>query len=200
MTNEVSITALPPRLQELAHKARRALTQGDAAYASEMLSAILAEQPACADLRRPWWEALKQTKPQGALGWLKKLTRGGASKSSAGADPLGQLGAAAKALEADPQSVGALQTMADAAGSMGWTGTQLFALGAVWELAARDKAAGLAMLAAQQSAGRFAEAEQSLARLVQAYPNDGDVVAACQALGVARTMREGRWGGDTPAS
>ncbi len=83
--------------------------------------------------------------------------------------------------------------MADVATSLGWSATVCFARGAAAALAPRNKLLALSWIGALQEAGEFEAAEQALDDLRAKYSHDGDVAAARRALGVARTMQEGRW-------
>ena len=195
--NEISLNALDPQLGKLVSNARTALTQGDAAYAREVLSEVMAQAPGCAAARRLWWQALRaDSAPSG--GWMQQLKnrfKMGA-QPVVGQDPVASVVAADRVLAKNSARVDALRQVAAAAKVLGWTETECFALEAWVSVQPREKASSLAWIEALQRHARFDDALKAVDALLALYPNDGDAQSAKRDLGVARTMRQGGWEDD----
>lgn len=192
--DELPLSALDAHDAKLASNARTALAQGDAAYAATVLGELIAKAPACAAVRRLWWQSLRTQSSRGG-GWMQRLKNrlGTGAIPTAGGDAIERIKAADRVLAKSPGRVEALRQIATAARTLAWIDTECFALEAWAEVRPRDKSAALAQIEALQRHGRFDEAQAAVDSLLVLYPNDGDALAAKRDLGVARTMRQGGW-------
>lgn len=196
---ERTVASLEPRLQKLVESARAAFERGNYDYAVELARDVLADAPGCLPVRILQRAAQLKRGPGGG-GFFAKALGGVATapflvsgSSSLAKDPAKALARAQKVLETDPHSAAGLRLLGDAANSLGWHETAVFAFEALRENAPDD----LANLVALGRAHLSATHAEAAVRCAEAVLAREPIHAAAQALrkdaSVAQTMKTGRW-------
>lgn len=194
---EVSVASLDPRHQKLIENARIALERGNLDYATEVTTQVLKMVPGCLPVRRLQRVAqLRQTRGKGG-GFMAKMT-GSLSAApfmlgSAKKDPAKLLEAAETLLAKDPNNIGALKLLAEAAGALGFPETVAFALDAVRELDPENRANILALGEAWLAAGKPTEALKLADDILRNKPTDAEAQSLMRKASVAQTVTKHSW-------
>lgn len=194
---EVSVASLDPRHQKLIDNARVALDRGNLDYVFEVTTQVLRTAPGCLPVRRLQRVAqLRQARGKSGS-FMSKMTGslsaapfmfGGAKK-----DPAKLLESAEALLAKDPNNVGALKLLAEAAGGLGLPETVAFALDAVRELEPENRANLLALGEAWLTAGKPNEALKIADDILRTKPNDADAQNLMRKASVAQTVTKHSW-------
>jgi tetratricopeptide (TPR) repeat protein len=196
---EITINALPPRLQRQVELARTAIDRGNAEYAITLCEQLLAAHPGCLAVRR----MLRAAQVKVFMGrnrivaWL--LGTLGAAPSIVGArtalakSPLLAMTRAEKALNACPICVAALDVLAEAAVRLDLPETAVFALEAVCEKSPHNLQARIRLADACIAAGREPGAMALAEMLLREHPSNGEVQALVKRASVAQSITAGRW-------
>lgn len=194
---EVPVASLDPRHQKLIDNARVALERGNLDYVLEVTAQVLRTAPGCLPVRRLQRVAqLRQARGKGG-GFMAKMT-GSLSTAPfmfAGAkkDPAKLLESAEGLLAKDPNNVGALKLLAEAAGGLGLPETVAFALDAVRELEPENRANLLALGEAWLTAGKPTEALKIADDILRTKPTDADAQNLMRKASVAQTVTKHSW-------
>jgi len=196
---EVPVTSLDPRHQKLIENARVALDRGNLDYTIEVTAQVLKMVPGCLPVRKLQRVAqLKGVKSKGgfmskAIGGLSTapFMFGGGGKK----DPAKLLESAEALLAKDPNNVGALKMLAEAAAGLGLLETVAFALDAVRELEPGNRANLLALGEAWLTAGKPTDALKIADEILKLKPMDADAQNLMRKASIAQTMTKGNWEG-----
>ncbi|MCX6956440.1 MAG: tetratricopeptide repeat protein [Verrucomicrobia bacterium] len=196
---EVPVTSLDPRHQKLIENARVALDRGNLDYTIEVTAQVLKMVPGCLPVRKLQRVAqLKGVKSKGgfmakAIGGLSTapfMFAGGGKK-----DPAKLLESAESLLAKDPNNVGALKMLAEAAGGLGLPETVAFALDAVRELEPGNRANLLALGEAWLTAGKPTDALRIADEILKLKPMDAEAQNLMRKASIAQTVTKGNWEG-----
>ncbi|MBC8008901.1 MAG: hypothetical protein H7067_02235 [Burkholderiales bacterium] len=192
---EVPLTSLDVRLQKQVENAQVALQRGNFDYVIEVTGQVLKHAPGCLPVRRLQRAALvKQHEGKNKLmaKAMGSVTMAGfmfASKK----DPTKAMESAEKLLLADPNNVGALKSLAEAANSLGLVETAAFAWECIREAQPKDHDTLVHLAEAFIAAKMHKEAVRVADDLLKLRPQDGDALALMRKASVAQTMDKGNW-------
>lgn len=192
---EKTLTQIPRPLREQYQKGKAAFERNNLDYAITILTAVLEQEPAFYECR----EALRASqfkRAQGQSGtgfFLKKvLSRSTLPKAMAllRRDPLAALRLCEQTLNADPNSLAAHKVLADAALAADLPRTAVLSLEIVHRQAPKDRDVTLKLAKAFATLGQWDRAEKLVNELVQAYPNDPDLLEEAKNISAQRTLKE----------
>jgi tetratricopeptide (TPR) repeat protein len=193
---EVPVASLDPRHQKLIDNARVALDRGNLDYVLEVTAQVLKAAPGCLPVRRLQRVAqLRQARAKGG-GFMAKMTSGfttapfmfGGKK-----DPAKLLETAETLLAKDPNNVGALKLLAEAASGLGLPETVAFALDAVREIEPENRTNLLALGEAWLAAGKPTEALKIADDILRLKPTDAEAQNLMRKASVAQTVTKHSW-------
>jgi cytochrome c-type biogenesis protein CcmH/NrfG len=201
---EVPVSALSFALQKQVESARAAFDRGKPAQAAEQCAKILAEQPACLNVRKLERAALLKlaaTRPSGLSKLVQAVSNapfllGGSLKLKE--EPRLALAHVEKLLRRDPQNIAALGLLGQAAMALNWPETAVFAYEAASDLDHGRPDLLVALSGAYLAAGRAKDAVHAADEALQLQPANADALALHRTASVAVTMAQGKWeqGGD----
>ena len=200
---EVALNALELRLQKQVESVRAALDRGQPGTAAELCAQILAEQPSCFGLRQLERTALLQLageRPSGlsrvvrAVSVSPFLLSGSLRLKD---EPRLAVASAEKVLRRDPNHVGALELLGQAAQALGWTETAVFAWSIARELEPDRTDLQLALGRALVAAGRTPGAAALAREVLRCQPGHAGAIELQREAEVTAARREWvRAGGD----
>jgi tetratricopeptide (TPR) repeat protein len=193
---DVAVSALDARQQKLVENARRALALGNVEYVLTACAEVLQAQPGCLPARRLWRAAqLRQTKgSSGVVGrTLSGLTALPFTLGANRRDPRDNLVRADKLLAKDPNNLGALRLLAEAAVSFDWPETAVFAHEIIREQEPTNRENLLALGEAWLRAGKSAEALRVADEILRLHPVDAAAQTLMRKASIAQATRHGHW-------
>ena len=195
--SETAVSDLPPKLRQLALKARDALAHQQDDLVLELSAEILRENPGCLGVRRLQRTAHVRRDSSGPAFTRKArgaVTRAGfllrRKKTPQGDSAIAQ---AEAILAVDPWSRAGLMQLAGAAAAMNLPGTAIFAWECLVEALPDDREAGLGLAQARLSEGNHAEALTAVEAVLRQHPRDGEALAVKRQVSVAATIKKGQW-------
>ena len=196
---EVALKDLDPRVQKQVAGAKRALQAGSAAYAVDVLMGVMQRHPGCLEARRLLRMAQENATASGEgkfSKFLGSVTRSPFRLSHAALlrkNPMAVLYQAEKTLCKDPLNLPAHRLVAEAAGAVGFSETEIFA----WErvclldpFATRDR---FSLARACALAGRNENAVQACEQILAQVPTHSGALELIKRCSVAQTMEAAGW-------
>jgi tetratricopeptide (TPR) repeat protein len=193
---EVPVASLDPRHQKLIENARVALERGNLEYVLEVTSQVLKVQPGCLPVRKLQRIAQLRQHRGKSSGFMGKAFSGFSNAPfmfGGKKEPAKQLEAAEGLLTKDPNNVGALKMLAEAASALGLPETVAFAYEAVREIDPGNRANLLALGEALLAAGKPVEALKVADDLLKDKPTDAEAQNLMRKSSVAQTVVKHSW-------
>lgn len=196
---EVSVAALELPLQKQVESARAAFERGNHPATVALCQTVLASAPGCLPVRKLHRAAQLKCGPEHGGFLVKALSRVSiapflvSGKVVLTRDPAKAIESAQKVLESDPHSSAALRMLGQAASSLGWHETAVFAFEARKECEPDDLENLLALGEAYLASGQPGPAVQSAATILHRDPGNGPATALLKDASVAQSLRTGRW-------
>lgn len=188
------------RVQKVFEHAKKCLEKGDYAYAHDLFSQCVAEDPGAIAYLQHFRANLAQMHPKataakpsafGVFSGLAGGGRGAVAKAADKGDWREAFSHACKALKRTPGEVGVLAEMADAAGRLGHTDCQLYYLRWALDLAPLDVDINRQAAEALEAIGEFDQAIGCWLRVQQQRPADEQPGKAIARLSVEKTIDRG---------
>lgn len=196
---ERSVASLDAQLQRQVEGARTAFERGHYELALEYSRAVLRAEPGCLPVRKLHRAAAQRRSAAGA----SLLARAMGSVSSAPflltgnmklvREPLKAVESAERMIEADPRSAAACKLLGQAAASLGWKETAVYAYETACECAPRDAECAVALGEALLAAGRAAEAIRAAEQALTLSPINARAQSLVKNASVASSLEQGRW-------
>ncbi|RME91174.1 MAG: tetratricopeptide repeat protein [Verrucomicrobia bacterium] len=191
---EKSLAQVPRHLREQYEKGKAAFERNNLDYAITILTAVLEQEPAFYECR----EALRATQfkraqGRGGTGFLKKfLSKSALPKAMAvlRRDPLEAIRLCEQTLNGDPNSLAAHKVLAEAALAADLPRTAVLSLEIAHRQAPDDRDVTLKLAKALASLGQWDRAEKLVNELVQAHPDDPDLLEEAKNISAQRTLKE----------
>ncbi len=195
---EVALKDLDTRLQKQIENARKAVDKNPS-YAVDILTNIVARNPACLDARKILRQAQQratQGKTKGLGGLLSKVTNipfSMGSHAKIKKDPLKAMESAEQMLSVNIENVTALEVLGSASEELELYSTAVFAYESVRKLEPANSENIKSLMAVHIKTGNCEEAIRIGDAAYRANPSDDEVQALIKKASVEQTMKKGKW-------
>ena len=195
---EVALKDLDTRLQKQIENARKAVDKNPS-YAVDILTNIVARNPACLDARKILRQAQQratQGKTKGLGGLLSKVTSipfSMGSHAKIKKDPLKAMESAEQILSVNIENVTALEVLGSASEELELYSTAVFAYESVRKLEPANSENIKSLMKVHIKTGNCEEAIRIGDAAYRANPSDDEVQALIKKASVEQTMKKGKW-------
>ena len=195
---EVALKDLDTRLQKQIENARKAVDKNPS-YAVDILTNIVARNPACLDARKILRQAQQRAthgKTKGLGGLLSKVTSipfSMGSHAKIKKDPQKAMESAEQILNVNYENVTALEVLGSASEELELYSTAVFAYEAILKLEPTNYKNIKSLMAVHIKAGNCEEAIQIGDAAYRANPSDDEIQALIKKASVEQTMKKGKW-------
>ena len=195
---EVALKDLDTRLQKQIENARKAVDKNPS-YAVDILTNIVARNPACLDARKILRQAQQratQGKTKGLGGLLSKVTSipfSVGSHAKIKKDPLKAMESAERMLSVNIENVTALEVLGSASEELELYSTAVFAYESVRKLEPANSENIKSLMTVHIKTGNCEEAIRIGDAAYRANPSDDEVQALIKKASVEQTMKKGKW-------
>jgi len=195
---EVALKDLDTRLQKQIENARKAVDKNPS-YAVDILTNIVARNPACLDARKILRQAQQRAtkgKTKGLGGLLSKVTSipfSMGSHAKIKKDPQKSMESAEQMLNANPENVTGLEVLGLAAEELELYSTAVFAYETVRKLEPTNFENIKSLMTVHIKTGNCEEAIRIGDAAYRANPSDDEVQALIKKASVEQTMKKGKW-------
>ena len=195
---EVALKDLDTRLQKQIENARKAVDKNPS-YAVDILTNIVARNPACLDARKILRQAQQRSskgKTKGLGGLLSKVTSipfSMASNAKIKKDPQKAMESAEQMLSANLENVTALEVLGSASEELELYSTAVFAYEALRKLDPTNFGNIKSLMTVHIKTGNCEEAIRIGDAAYRANPSDEEIQALIKKASVEQTMKKGKW-------
>ncbi len=195
---EVALKDLDPRLQKQIENARKAVDKNPS-YAVDIMSNIVARQPACLDARKILRQAQQRAsagKTKGFGGFLSKVTSipfSMGSDAKIKKDPVAALASAEQLLNSNPANVTALKVVGEAAEALELFETAANAYEEIRKIEPKSAENIKALMSAYIHIGKSEEAIRIGDAAYHEHPSDDEIQSLIKKASVEQSINKGKW-------
>jgi len=195
---EVALKDLDPRLQKQIENARKAVDKNPS-YAVDIMSNIVARQPACLDARKILRQAQQRAtggKSKGFGGFLSKVTSipfSMGSDAKIKKDPAAAMASAEEMLSANPSNVKAHQVIGSAAEALELFETAAFVYEEIRKIEPKNAENIKALMGAYIKIGKSEEAIRIGDAAYHEHPADDEIQSLIKKASVEQSINKGKW-------
>ena len=195
---EVALKDLDPRLQKQIENARKAVDKNPS-YAVDIMSNIVARQPACLDARKILRQAQQRAtggKSKGFGGFLSKVTSipfSMGSDAKIKKDPAAAMASAEEMLSANPSNVKAHQVIGSAAEALELLETAAFVYEEIRKIEPKNAENIKALMGAYIKIGKSEEAIRIGDAAYHEHPADDEIQSLIKKASVEQSINKGKW-------
>ncbi len=195
---EITLKDLDPRLQKQVDNARKTVTKNPA-YAIDILSSIVARNPACLEARTLLRQAQNAARAGKSKGLSKFMTRvtsipfAVTGDSKVKKDPIKAMESAEDLIKANPGNAAAHKLLGSAAESLEMHGTAALAYESLYKMEPSNTEYVKSLMAAYIQMGRNDDAIRVGEAVYRKDPTDEEIQALIKKASVQQTMDKGRW-------
>lgn len=195
---EITLKDLDPRLQKQVDNARKTVTKNPA-YSIDILSSIVARNPACLEARTLLRQAQNAARAGKSKGLSKFMTRvtsipfAVTGDSKVKKDPIKAMESAEDLIKANPGNAAAHKLLGSAAESLEMHGTAALAYESLYKMEPSNTEYVKSLMAAYIQMGRNDDAIRVGEAVYRKDPTDEEIQALIKKASVQQTMDKGRW-------
>jgi tetratricopeptide (TPR) repeat protein len=195
---EVTLSELDPRLQKQVENARKVVTKNPA-YAIDIMSNIVARNPACVEARQILRKAQNTAHAGKSKGLSKFMTRvtsipfAVSGDAKVKKDPVKAMESAEDLIKANPMNAAAHKLLGSAAESLEMNGTAALAYECLYKMESSNTGYVKGLMAAYIELGRNDDAIRVGEEVYRKDPTDEEIQALIKKASVQQTMDKGRW-------
>ena len=195
---EVALKDLDPRLQKQIENARKAVDKNPS-YAVDIMSNIVARQPACLDARKILRQAQQRAtggKTKGFGGFLSKVTSipfSMGSDAKIKKDPVAALASAEQLLNSNPANITALKVVGEAAEALELFETAANAYEEIRKIEPKSAVNIKALMSAYIHIAKSEEAIRIGDAAYHEHPSDDEIQSLIKKASVEQSINKGKW-------
>lgn len=195
---EVALKDLDPRLQKQIENARKAVDKNPS-YAVDIMSNIVARQPACLDARKILRQAQQRAtggKAKGLGGFISKMTSlpfSMGSDAKIKKDPVAALASAEQLLNSNPTNVAVLKVLGEAAEALELFETAANSYEEIRKIEPKNAENIKALMSAYIHIGKSEEAIRIGDAAYHEHPADDEIQSLIKKASVEQSINKGKW-------